>query len=131
MAVRSKGEPTYDLVGEAHWQHHIEPVIGKRFEDGVYWHVLGQICFDENNPADPNAVVVLIDGKPVGWIPRTDCKQFRQQIIAQNRDAKPIVCKAMIHGGFRKDDGSWASYGVRIAVTDPLDLFECKAPVSD
>lgn len=130
MAIRCPSEPSFDLVGEQQWQDNIADVIGgKRYEGGVYWQVLGQICFDENNLADPNAVVALIDGKPVGWVPRADCKSFRAQIMAQNPDAKPVICKAMIHGGFRRRDGTWASYGVRIGVTDPIQLVGCKAPV--
>ena len=128
LAIRHGQEPDYDLVGESHWQDNIATVVGDKFEGGVYWQVVGQLCFEDNNPADKNAVVVLIDGKPVGWIPRADCKKVRAQITAQNPAAKPVICKAMIHSGFKARDGSWASYGVRIGLRDPIELTEFEAP---
>lgn len=64
LAVRYGREPDYDLVGESQWQDNLAKVVGERHEDGVYWHIVGQVCFEDNNPADRNAVVVLIEGHP-------------------------------------------------------------------
>jgi hypothetical protein len=47
----------------------------------IYKNVLAatnlQLLHEDDNPHDPNAVVVLLDDKIVGYIPRKDCKHVR------------------------------------------------------
>jgi len=75
----------------------------------------------DDNPHDPNAVGVMLDGKPAGYIPRTRSAAFRDAVIAINPDAKPVICKAEIMGGFVKgrDRGS---YGITLDIAEPLRI---------
>jgi hypothetical protein len=45
---------------------------------------------------------VFIDSQLVGYIPASDAAQVRREIIAANPSELPVICKAMIRGGFMK-----------------------------
>lgn len=117
--IKYSGEPEYAVVGESHRQEAIQRVIGGHYDLGVYWHVVAQLCFVEDNPHDRNAVGVFIESQLVGYIPASDAAQVRQEIIAANPKELPVICKAMIRGGFMKGNKR-ADYGVTIGLSFPI-----------
>ncbi len=61
---------------------------------------------EDDNPHDPNAVLVLMDQKIVGYIPRKDCKHVRH--IMDNDLIVSFTCK--VYGGKYKqviEDYNW------------------------
>jgi hypothetical protein len=118
--IKYSGEPEYGIVGESHRQTAIQEIVGGTYDDGVYWHVVAQLCFVEDNPHDPNAVGVFIDSKHVGYIPASDAARVRKELLAANPDECPVICKAMIRGGFKKGSKR-ADYGVTIGLCFPIE----------
>ena len=118
--IKYSGEPEYGIVGESHRQSAIQEIVGGTYDDGVYWHVVAQLCFVEDNPHDPNAVGVFIDTKHVGYIPAGDAARVRQELLAANPEQRPVICKGMIRGGFKKG-GKRADYGVTIGLCFPIE----------
>lgn len=65
-----------------------------------------QLVQEDDNPHDPNAVVVLLDDKIVGYIPRRDCKHVRY--LMDNDLVVSFTCE--VYGGKYKqvnEDYNW------------------------
>lgn len=108
-----------DVVGESNYQDTFEQVVGDRWHDGVFWHVRAQLVFVENNEHDPNAVGVMVEGLPAGYIPKKHAKEMRGMILEANPERLPIVCKGEIKGGFTRKNGR-GHYGLTLDVATPL-----------
>jgi hypothetical protein len=118
--IKYSGEPAYPIVGESYRQPAIRSIIDREYDGGVYWHVVAQLCFIEDNPHDRNAVGVFIDSQLVGYIPTKDAARVRQEISAANPNELPVICKGMIRGGFT-DGKKRADYGVTIGLSFPIE----------
>jgi hypothetical protein len=110
----------FDIVGEASYQDALDDLCGGKCEDGHSLRVVAQLCFQEDNPYDPDAVVVLVDRQVVGYIPRTQAKRFRSEILRINPQERPVTCEARIVGGWDRGGGDEGHYGVRLSLAEPL-----------
>ncbi len=108
-----------EIVGESHFQDTFETVVGERWRGGVYWHIVAQIFFIDDNPADPNAVGVMIEGMPAGYIPRDQANAIRTAILQANPERLPVICKGEIIGGFVRGSKR-GSYGLVLDVSQPI-----------
>lgn len=121
--VLAKGRGyTFPIVGESHRQSELDDIAGGKGSKGHRKEVWAQLVFIENNEHDPNAVGVMIDAKPVGWVSRQEAPAIRREIAAINPDRLPVVCSGMIVGGFVADDGFEGSYGVKLSLSRPLKI---------
>jgi hypothetical protein len=111
---------TFEIVGEASYQVALDAICGGKCEEGHRLSAVAQLCFQEDIPYDRNAVVVLIDGKVVGYVPRALAAQFRDTILRLNPDERPVTCDALVVGGWLRDDGDEGHYGVKLSLSDPL-----------
>jgi hypothetical protein len=102
------------------YQDALDDLCGGKCDEGHDLPAIAQLCFQEDNPYDKNAVVVLIDRQVVGYIPRTEAKQFRREILRINPDERPVTCDARIVGGWDRGDGDDGHYGVKLSITTPL-----------
>jgi hypothetical protein len=118
--IKYSGEPAYAVVGESHRQPALRGIVGREYDRGVYWNVVAQLCFVEDNPHDSNAVGVFIDSQLVGYIPASDAAKVRREIKIANPNELPVICKAMIRGGFM-DGNKRADYGVTIGLCFPIE----------
>lgn len=104
---------TQSVVGESHYQKALEKAVGRqRDHDGSYWRGAATIRHDQGNRHDPWAIVVEIDGRTVGYLPSADSNQQ----LAGDLDGSSRTVPARIMGGFRRDDGSRAYYGVELVL---------------
>jgi hypothetical protein len=73
------GSGSYDLaiVGESHYQQHLERLVGRRHPEGVQIECEAELYLEPNNPYDPNAVRVDIGGQAVGYLARELAPQMR------------------------------------------------------
>src|SRR4051794_11798356 len=71
----------FEIVGEASYQPALDTICGGKCEDGHQLSKLAQLCFQEDNPYDPNAVVVFIDRQVIGYVPRNLAKEVREAIL--------------------------------------------------
>jgi hypothetical protein len=114
---------TFELVGESYYQDTLDAICGGKCEDGHNFPVAVQLCFQENNPHDRNAIMVLINRKVVGYVPRHITAGMRLELLELNPTEHPITCDAKIVGGWlRGDDGDEGHYGVRLNLSQPLKL---------
>lgn len=112
---------TFDVVGESQWQANLEAVCGAKTEDGHRKHVIAELCFEDGNAADSEAVVVLIAGFPVGYVPREKANGVREEILRLNPDERyAVTCDAKIVGGWRREDGDEGHFGVKLSLSSPM-----------
>lgn len=111
---------TFDVVGEANYQDALDSICGGKCEEGHRLRCTAKLCFQEDNPHDPNAIVVLISGKVVGYLPRTIAAEMRSSILRLNPHERPVTCDAQIVGGWMRDEDDEGHYGVKLSLSDPL-----------
>jgi hypothetical protein len=98
-------------VGESNYQVALETVCGGRTEEGERGRfVEATLVPDDENPYDPNAVRVDVDGHTVGYIKAEGAVHYRQEFLRQFKQLRPATCNAVIRGGWMR--GSGGSYGI-------------------
>lgn len=102
------GAYTFDIVGEASYQDALDHLAGGKTDAGVHVQKWASLVMEKNNPFDPNAVRVDIDGQTVGYLSRAHAVRFRKTINRSN-----CVCPALITGGWTRA-GSKGNYGVKL-----------------
>jgi len=118
-----------DVVGESFRRDHIEAIAGGRTEEGAKyrWHT-AQLVQEDTNPFDPgNAVMVLVGGVQVGYIPGEACARFRAA-MARYPD-RAFTMRALITGGWLEAPvyarGGYArGFGVQLSVDPRFRPFD-------
>ncbi len=89
-----------------------------------YWgaivDVVAQLALQPDNPHDSNAVVVLVDSKIVGHIPRSEAPAIRAELLALSRNNQAVTCKARISGGWDRPDSDVGSFCINLSLSRPL-----------
>ena len=106
----------FEIVGEASYQRALDALCGGKCDKGQELEATAQLCFQEDNPHDANAVVVLIEGLVVGYVPRDLAPVLRAAILRWNPEERPVTCDALIVGGWRRDDSDEGHYGVKLSI---------------
>jgi hypothetical protein len=110
----------FDIVGEASYQDALDDLCGGKCEEGFNLPALAQLCFQEDNPHDANAIVVLIDRRVVGYVARDRAPSMRAEILRLNPSERPVTCNAKIVGGWARGRGDEGHYGVKLSLAHPL-----------
>lgn len=107
------GAYSFDIVGEASYQDNLDRLAGGKTDTGVHVKKLATLVMEKNNPLDPNAVRVDIEGHTVGYLSRAHAQRFRKTINRSN-----CVSPALITGGWKRAGfGSQGHYGVKLNFT--------------
>jgi hypothetical protein len=109
----------FEIVGESHYQRALARIAG-RDPEGVNHHCEAILIPEPTNPHDPNAVLVTIAGRPVGYLRRDDAFDYTDQLAAMGRTGQTARCPAYICGGFVDADGRRAFYGVKLGLSWPI-----------
>lgn len=109
---------TYEIVGEASYQPNLLALAGgSKGEYGAKIDEEAVLHPEPENPHDPNAVVVLIRKKKVGYIPRKDAPAFLSFLKKVGADS--AACDAKIVGGWDDGDGNEGHFGVKLSLSWP------------
>jgi hypothetical protein len=114
--------PPIKVVGESYRRDTIEAAVGVRSE-GHRTLIDATLVAEPDNPYDPNAIAVHFAGTMCGYFSRLDARRYRPVMEwAQTEGFVPVV-RADVGGGWQKDDGSWADFGIRLYVATPDELL--------
>src|SRR6266516_2797636 len=97
-----------EVVGEASYQDNLWQAVGGRSAaaDRVRVEVYAVLVAEADNPYDPNAVSVWVQGLKVGYLSRDDARRYRPGLLAlENKYGKPIALAGAIVGGGIRADG--------------------------
>lgn len=105
-----------DVVGEQSYQANLARLVGDHGSKSVKVSVTALIRPEDDNPHDEKAVGIWIDGYKVGHLGRDDARSFRRRLSAKKLSNQATACSALVMGGFIRDNGERASYGVQLLI---------------
>lgn len=123
------GSNSYDceVVGESRYQHALEAIVGGRGERGAQHKCHAVLRPEPDNPHDPNAVRVEVDGALVGYLPRDTAEEFTAEMNLLGY--RLAVCNAMIVGGWKATKKQEAGhFGILLDADIPFEFDEVDAP---
>jgi very-short-patch-repair endonuclease len=107
-ATLVEGDDDLEVVGESHYQDNLWRLVGGRCRPGaqVRCEIHALLVAEDNNPYDPNAIAVWVEGLIVGHLSRQDARRYRPGLLAlQERYGKPVALAGVIAGGGTQSDG--------------------------
>lgn len=110
------GEFLYDVVGTSHYQRTLKSLVGDHGDRESKQIFRATITPESDNPHDPKAVRIDIDGNEVGYMARDDARSFRRRLGAKKMTDRVTFCSARIVGGYVRRSGERVSYGVRLDI---------------
>jgi hypothetical protein len=102
------GTVDLEVVGEASYQDDLWQVVGRPSgtADRVRMEVSAVLVAETDNPYDPNAVSIWVQGRKVGYLSRDDARRYRPGLLAlEAKYGKPIALAGAIVGGGIRADG--------------------------
>ena len=111
--VEGNGYFDLEVVGESHYQEHLESLCGGYSIKGSKQEVVAKLHYENCNTYDHNAIRVVVDGGTVGYLSREKARLYRKRIEKAGQDGIIVSCNAKIFGGkrvwlFKKTDfGIW------------------------
>lgn len=103
-----------NAVGESNYQAALVRICSGHNRYGHDVELPATIALEPSNPYDSNAVVVKIQGKVVGYLPREQALRVGAQM--REEGLHYVSCGALIVGGWRTNQYDEGSFGVRLAI---------------
>jgi hypothetical protein len=123
--MEGDGDFETDVVGESHYQDALAEIAGPKTEAGVDLEVKAQLVPEPDNPTDPQAVAVYIQGRKVGHLARDMAAQWVAIQARRGETGQVVEVDANITGGWRQalQGGGFSegAFGVTLDVLDDLD----------
>jgi hypothetical protein len=118
VTVQGDGEFEFPVVGESRHQRLLERLCGGRHRASARHHCMAMLAPEPGNRHDVKAVVVMINGRGVGYLPRYMAPDLIDAL--QEVGAEAAECGAIIVGGWHRDHGDDGYFGVKLDATYPF-----------
>lgn len=106
-----------DVVGESRHQEELLALTGgRRTASGAHRRTLARLVPQPENPADPDAIAVLIDGVEVGHLPRDLARRYGRLVAEVTEAEGEAICEAEIRGGWQRPHGDVGMFGVVLSL---------------
>ena len=89
-----EGDTLVRVVGVSHYQDALRAITGRAGDEEMRAEKVAQFVPEPDNPHDPNAIAVHIDGRLVGYLSREENTRWRD-VLAGNH---AVGAEAMISG---------------------------------
>ncbi|MEK6228650.1 MAG: HIRAN domain-containing protein [Actinomycetota bacterium] len=106
-----------NVAGESHYQEALREIVGPTTAAEIAVDTEALLVPEPSNPHDPNAVMVQIDGKLVGYLPRDEAAAYGPALNELGERGRMGSCEARIAG--RGGDGGTSNLGVFLRLPDP------------
>ena len=113
-----RGNELVNVAGESHYQEALRALTGTDGSEAVRIEVEAALVPEPENPHDPNAVMVQIRERLVGYLPREAAVAYGPMVRIVAERGRTAACEAMIAG--RGGDGP-ANLGVFLKLPEPGD----------
>ena len=123
--VVGDGEFGMRVAGTSGYQKELEEIANGRTADGADQFCAALLLPDVDNPNDPSAVTVSIDGVTVGYLQRNAAPSFRQEL--SRCKAVAASCIAQIVGGWDRNGDDHGQFRVRLDASMPFALRDLEA----
>jgi len=112
-----RGRELVNVAGESHYQEALRDLTGTDGVSEVRQEAEAVLVHEPSNPHDPNAVMIKIDGRLVGYLPRAAAVAYAPMIAAVEARGRSAACEAMIAGR----GGDTSALGVFLRLPKPGD----------
>jgi hypothetical protein len=101
------GYDDLEVVGESFYQDNLRRLTGyPPPEEHVREEIHAVLVAEHDNPHDPDAIAVWINGLQVGYLSRENARRYRPGLLAKQQECgKPIALAGVIAGGGIRADG--------------------------
>jgi hypothetical protein len=106
-----------NVAGESHYQDALREIVGPGAEGEVAVDTEALLVPEPSNPHDSNAVMVQIDGKLVGYLPREEAVAYGPALKELGGRGRTGACEARIAG--RGGEAGTSNLGVFLRLPDP------------
>ena len=113
-ALSSSEQYSTKVVGTSFCQENLIRVCGPKKEESVELEVAAELVLENDNPADVNAVTVLVDGLKIGYLPKREAMIHRILIHGSDYSKDRLICIGKINGGWDNGYGNCGHYGVTV-----------------
>lgn len=107
---------TYNIVGENSYQNNLSSIAGKKGFESKFFECRAHVISEPFNKFDSNAVKVEINGLIVGYLSKLEAQKLKGHIVNKK-------VPAVINGGWYIDPDDEGSYGVKLAISNVMDLI--------
>lgn len=107
-------------VGESNYQSALITLCGSQRWEHVAFDCVAALVPEPDNPHDPNAIAVQVQGHLVGYLSRAEARAYRRLVD----DANPqyIACKARIAG--REEGSETPNLGIFLRLPPPTETID-------
>lgn len=107
------GRRLVNVAGESHYQEALRAIDA----DARVRHATEAVLVREpENPHDPNAVMVQIDGRKVGYLPRAEAAAYGPMLQALAERGRSAAAEAVVAG---RNDAGTSNLGVFLRLPEP------------
>ena len=114
------GSYLFEVVGESHYQADLERIVGGRTEDSASFQCVGTLIPEPDNPYDPQAVRVSVDGCTVAHLSRDWAAKFNAALLSSGYAR--ASCNALIVGGWDRGEDDRGHFGIKLDIVLPLNF---------
>ena len=112
-----EGRELVAVVGESHYQDALRAITGSDGRGVVRHECEAALVPEPDNPHDPNAVMVRIDGRLVGYLSRADAVAYAPLVAGIAARGRTAVAEAMVAG--RGEESGTSNLGVFLRMPAP------------
>ncbi|MEA2424930.1 MAG: hypothetical protein QOH13_1340 [Thermoleophilaceae bacterium] len=114
-----EGDDLVYVVGTSHYQPELKKVSGRQADEEIRVEKTATLHPEPDNPHDPNAIAVRIDGDLVGYLSRDENVRW-QEIVKQLATHDHVAAaEAMVAG--RAPGGGTSNLGVFLRLPTPTE----------
>jgi hypothetical protein len=106
-----EGDELVRVVGTSHYQDALLELSGRQGDEEIRLEKIAVFIPEPDNPHDPNAIAVQIDGRLVGYLSRDENRRWLDVVTGHE-----IGCEAMIAGR-----GGTTGLGVFLRLPTPTE----------
>ena len=110
---RNDGTRKLSVVGESHYQPALIRVSGAPPTGEWGYDCVAEMVLEPENPHDPKAVMVRVDGERVGYLSRHNARRFHARLTGMKARGEPAICIAWIG---RAPDGENPNLGITLRI---------------
>lgn len=114
-----EGDELVPVVGTSHYQPALAEISGRRGDEEIRFETQGTLVPEPDNPHDPNAIAVHVEGRLVGYLSREENPRW-QDVVKMLADHRHLAtAEAMIAG--RGPGGGTSNLGVFLRLPTPTE----------
>jgi hypothetical protein len=110
------------VVGESHYQDALWAVTGlENTGQRVGVECIAELVPEPDNPHDPRAVMIQIQGRCVGYLSRSIARRYGKRIREMRAAGQPTICDAFIGGLVEGDENPNLGITLKFSVKEDGD----------